>query len=40
MVKIDYGLGKMAQIFSEIKGFLNQYMIFKELEEAKDRIGV
>jgi len=38
--EIDYGLGRMYQTFSELEGLPYEYMVFKELEEAKDWLGV
>jgi hypothetical protein len=38
--EIDYGLGRMYQTFSEIEGLPYEYRVFKELEEAKNWLGV
>ena len=38
--EIDYGLGRMYKTFSEMEGLPYEYMVFKELEEAKDWLGV
>ena len=40
MVKIDFCLGRMFQIFLEIESFPYEYMIFKKLKEAKDWLRV
>ena len=38
--EIDYGLGRMYQAYAGIENLPYEYRIFKELEEAKDWLGI